>query len=118
MLRRTPETEALLDIEPFVRSEFDTEQNKPLLTKLGVRDTPTGPDRLLDRIRALAQVKNPPFYEVEKWYHRMDKILPKCSTEEQNGVKSAFSEEKMIFSEGGEWVTSKEVFLDSSEEDG
>jgi len=42
LLRRTPETEALLDVEPFVRAEHDTERNRPLLVKLGVRDTPTG----------------------------------------------------------------------------
>jgi hypothetical protein len=48
---------------------------RPLLIKLGVRDTPTGPDRLLDRLRALATVDNPPVYEVEKWYHRLDQLV-------------------------------------------
>jgi len=55
LLRRTPETESLLDVEPFVRAEDDNEHTRPLLIKLGVRDTPTGPDRLLDRLRDLAR---------------------------------------------------------------
>ena len=65
----------LLDIEPFVRGELDTESNRPLLAALGVRDTPTGPERLLERIIALAVVDKPPLYELGKWYHRLDQML-------------------------------------------
>ena len=68
LLRRTPDTESLLDVEPFVRAEFDTEATRSLLDVLGVGSRPTGPDRLLDRLRALATVDDPPVYEVEKWY--------------------------------------------------
>lgn len=111
LLRRTPETEALLDVEPFVRAEHDTEMNRPLLIKLGVRDTPTGSKGLLDRIRALSQARNAPFFEVEKWYHRLDGILLKSSTGEVQEVKNAFRNESLILTETGEWVKSGEVFL-------
>lgn len=117
LLRRTPETESLLEVEPFVRAEDDNEHTRPLLIKLGVRDTPTGPDRLLDRLRDLATVANPPVYEVEKWYHRLDQLVDKCSTEELEDVRGTFAEEKIILTEGNGWACSAEVFLYADEED-
>jgi hypothetical protein len=82
LLRRTPETEALLDVEPFVRADLDTEATRPLLARIGVRDTPTGTDNLVERLKALATVEHPPFFEVQKWCHRLDSIAAKCTTEE------------------------------------
>ena len=117
LLRRTPDTESLLDVEPFVRAEFDTEATRPLLVMLGVRDTPTGPNRLLDRIRALATVENPPVYEVEKWYHRLDQLLNKCSTEEVEEIKGAFAGEKIILTEANGWSNVAGAFLQADEGD-
>ena len=117
LLRRTPDTEALLDVEPFVQAELDTELNRDLLTMLGVGDTPTGVGRLLDRLRALATVNNPPVYEVEKWYHRLDQLVSKCSTDEFEEIKDAFADEKIILTESNGWGTAAEVFLAADEED-
>lgn len=115
LLLRTPETEALLEVESFVRTEYDTEHTKTLLIKLGVRDTPTGSDRLLERLRALATVENPPVYEIGKWYHRLDKIIDKCSTEERQKIKGTFAGEKIILTEKSTWVRAAEVFLHPDE---
>jgi len=117
LLRRTPETESLLEVESFVRAEDDNEHTRPLLIKLGVRDTPTGPDRLLDRLRDLATVANPPVYEVEKWYHRLDQLFDKCSTEECRQIKDSFASNKIILTENSGWARTAEVFLDADEED-
>ena len=72
LLRRTAETEALMDVEPFIHALLDNETSRPLLKLLGVGDVPTGPDRLLGRLQALAESENPPAHEVEKWYRRLD----------------------------------------------
>jgi len=117
LLRRTPDTEPLLDVEPFVHAELDTEANRQLLVMLGVRDTPTGPDRLLDRLQALATVDAPPVYEVEKWCSRLDQIIAKCSTDEFQKIKNAFTHQKLILTTEREWVCAHEVFLDADEED-
>lgn len=117
LLRRTPDTESLLDVEPFVRAEFDIEATRPLLIMLGVRDTPTGPDRLLDRLRALAMANNSPVYEVGKWYHNLDQLLNKCSTDDFEEIKDAFTNEKIILTEASNWGTAAEVFLATDEED-
>lgn len=117
LLRRTPDTESLLDVEPFVRAELDTETTRQVLVMLGVRDTPTGPDRLLDRLRALATVDEPPVYEVEKWCHRLDQMLARCSTEEIQEIRGVFTHEKIILTTDSEWVYTSEVFLNADEED-
>ena len=117
LLRRTPDTEVLIDDEPFIHGLLDNEASRPLLKLLGVADVPTGPDRLLARLRTLAKAENPPAREVEKSYRRLDQMLDGCSTEDFDIIKSAFSEEKLILTENGAWENTFGVFLASDEED-
>lgn len=117
LVRRTPETEALIDVEPFVHGLLDRETTRPLLDLLGVRSTPTGPGRLLDRLRALAKSAKAPAHEVEKWYRRLDQMLDGCSTADAQNIKNAFKAEKLILAQDGTWVTSGGVFLAGDEED-
>lgn len=117
LLRRTPETEYLMDLEPFVHGRLDTEGNRPLLELLGVRATPTGPDRVLDCLRALAKAEKPPVHEVEKWYRRLDQMIDTCSTDDLISIKRAFREENIILSDGHGWAAASSVFLSPDEED-
>lgn len=117
LVRRTPETEALIDVEPFVHGLLDRETTRPLLDLLGVRSTPSGPGRLLDRLRALAKSDKAPAHEVEKWYRRLDQMLDGCSTADAQNIKNAFKTEKLILAQDGTWVTSGGVFLAGDEED-
>jgi hypothetical protein len=117
LLRRTGLTESFLEVEPFIRAEVDNETNRPLLIQLGVRDTPTGPERLLERLIALAGITSPPIYEVEKWYHRLDQMATRCSTDELDQIKTAFQTNKIILTEDRHWVRAGEVFIERAEED-
>lgn len=117
LVRRTPETEALIDVEPFVHGLLDRETTRPLLDLLGVRSTPSGPGRLLDRLRALAKSDKAPAHEVEKWYRRLDQMLDGCSTADAQNIRNAFKTEKLILAQDGTWVTSGGVFLAGDEED-
>lgn len=117
LVRRTPETEALIDIEPFVNGLLDRETTRPLLDLLGVRSTPSGPGRLLERLRALAKFDRAPPHEVERWYRRLDQMLDGCSTADGQNIKSAFKTEKLILAQDGTWATSSGVFLAGDEED-
>ena len=117
LLRRTPETEPLLGTEePFVKASLDSEASRPLLDLLGVRNNPTGPEPLLKRLRALADVNPPLLPEVQKWCHSLDQLFDKCSTEEIQEIKTAFASNRLILTDQGEWATTEEVFLDSDEE--
>ena len=117
LLRRTPETESFIDVEPFIHGRLDTETTQSLLKLLGVRDTPTGPDRVLDCLRALAKAGKPPLHEVEKWYRRLDQMAETCSTADFLKIKQAFREEKITLTEDGAWIGASGVFLSSDEED-
>jgi hypothetical protein len=117
LLRRTPETESLMDVEPFVHGLLDRETTRPLLHLLGVRSTPSGPGRLLDRLRALAKSDRAPAHEVEKWYRRLDQMLDGCSTTDAQTIRDAFKGDKLILAQDGTWVTSGGVFLAGDEED-
>ena len=116
LLRRTGETEALLGVEPFVDAALDTEANRPLLIALGVRDTPTGPNGVLDRLRALSKASNPPVEEVAKWYRRLDKLTNDGGTQDLIAVKQAFATEPIILLDGGGWSTAAGAFLHPDED--
>jgi len=117
LLRRTPETESLIDVEPFVHGLLDRETTRALLELLGVRSAPSGPGRLLDRLSALAKSDRAPAHEVEKWYRRLDQMLESCSTADAKNIKNAFKTSKLILAQDGTWVTSDGVFLAGDEED-
>jgi hypothetical protein len=117
LLRRTPETESLMDVEPFVHGRLDREVMRPLLDLLGVRSTPTGPDRLLDCLRALSKAQNAPAHEVEKWYRRLDQMVDACSTADFQKIRQALRSERLVLTHDGEWVTASAVFLSSDDED-
>lgn len=116
LLRRTPDTEPLLDVEPFVHRELDTEANTQLLKLLGVRDTATSPAQLLERLRALSRAENPPVHEVEKWYYRLDQLLENSSTEDFQTVVRAFQDEKLILTTDVDWVGATGAFLSADDE--
>lgn len=109
---RTPETEPLMGVEPFVCAELDTEATKPLLRLLGVRDTPAGLDKLLERIRSLTRAPDPSplLLEIIKWYDALDKALARCNADDLDTARKAFASEPLILTSAGEWVKSSEVF--------
>ncbi|MDD3846879.1 MAG: ATP-binding protein [Syntrophorhabdaceae bacterium] len=117
LLRRTPETESVIDVEAFIHSRLDTEATRPLLKLLGVSETPTSPDRLLNRLRALAMADKPPVHEVDKWYIRLDQMIETCSTTALAEIKKVFSEEEIILTENSGWSRVSGVFLSLNEDD-
>lgn len=112
---RTPDTEPLMGIERFVRAELDVEANRPLLRLLGVHDTAIGPDKLVNRIRALSQAPAAPVHEVAKWYESLDKVVARCDPELLAEVKDQFAAEPLILTQSLEWASSGEVFRFSEE---
>jgi hypothetical protein len=117
VMRRTAATEPLLDVEPFIPVDVDTEANRPLLKALKVRSTPTGPKQILERIRALAETATPPVEEVEKWYRRLDGLFLNCTSEEVREIRELFESEPLILSESHGWVRSQEVFISATADD-
>jgi hypothetical protein len=117
LMCRTPQTEALMDVEPFVDARLDTEAARPLLILLGVRNTPTGPKQIIERLLALAKASKPPLHELSKWYQRLDSLFENCSTEDQQGIKSIFRKEKLILAEDGTWHTSETAYITANDDD-
>lgn len=117
LLRRTPATEPLLDVELFIDKRFDIERYTPLLDLLGVGTAPTGPAKILASLRSLATSSTPPVSEVEKWYSRLDILFDHCSTEDADEIRNAFANERLILTENGIWETSAGVFLNAEEHD-
>lgn len=116
LMRRTPQTEALMDIEPFIDARLDREGNRAVLDLIGVRSEPTGPAKIIDYLRALSTSKTPPIQEVEKWYRRLDQLYPACSTSDQTSTREAFHSERLILTEDGAWETAGAVSIRSGDD--
>ena len=115
--RRTRETEPLLGIDPFLHPDLDTEATRQLLDLLGVQNKPSGPDRLLQRLRDLAGSTSPLIPEVQKWCHRLDQLFDSCSTWDILRIKQAFKNGKLILTKDNEWASTDEVFLIPDDEE-
>lgn len=119
LFRLTHETEPLIGVEDFVEASLDNEQTWPLLDLMGVRTTPRGPDRLLDRLRELSRGTVPFVNDVDELYKRLDRMLSQSSTEDSNSnmIKQAFQSERLILTENSGWQMPSDVFRTSGEED-
>ena len=116
LLRLTSMTAPVTGVEPFIDPQWDRETARPLLDLLGVRSVPTGPDHLLERLRALAAAATPPVHEVEKWYRRLDQMIDSCSTADQQKIRQALRSERLILSQDGAWMTVPAVFIYGEED--
>jgi len=108
---RTPETEPLFGVEPFVRADLDTEATKPLLRLLGVRDAPAEVEGLIERIRTLAAAPDPGLRlpEILKWYTALGAATARMGADEIGPVREVFLQERLILTDSEEWRTSAEV---------
>ena len=110
LLVRTPQTEPLMGVEPFVKADFDTPKNRPLLEAIGCRLTPAGPEKLLGRIKALSQMEQPPIHELAKWYEAIDKVVARSSASEIVTLQEEFKQHSLIYTQSNEWAKVDEVF--------
>ncbi len=113
LLLRTPDTEPLRDIESFVAAELDTPANRPLLELLGVRATPTGAKKILERLETLSRLPNPTqlLLEIGKLYEALDRIVARCSPKELETAVEAFESKALILGVSLEWKTSDEISI-------
>ncbi len=120
LLLRTPETESLLEIEPFVGAELDdSPDKKDLLRLLGVRDSATSWERVVDRLRALTNVKDTMrvLADVLRLYGALDRVAMRCSPEDLNKLRAVFAAEALVLSNSLEWLSSGELSLHADPEE-
>ncbi|MEI8290676.1 MAG: ATP-binding protein [Verrucomicrobiota bacterium] len=120
LLLRTPDTESLLGIEPFVEGELDdTHDQKKLLRLLGVRDSATSWEKVVERLRGLTKIKDTMrvLADVLRLYEALDRIAMRCSAEDLNELRAVFAAEALILSNKLEWFSSGELSLHADPED-
>jgi hypothetical protein len=120
LLLRTPETESLLGIEPFVAAELDdSAKKKKLLRLLGVRDTSTGWEKVVERLRSLTKAKDPMriIGEVLRYYETLDRIFLRCSSDDQLKLRAVFANEALCLSNSLTWMPANLLCLHADPED-
>jgi hypothetical protein len=114
LLIRTPATEPLQGIHPFVLSDLDNQRTQPLLKRLGARSDDAQPDPIIERIRSLSQILNPPLTELKKWYEAMDRLFVRLLPLDREMVVRAFRDERLIRTSDDGWSQSGQVFVGKS----
>ena len=111
LMLRTPETEAVRDIEKFVQVDFDNHRTQPLLKSLGVRSTPSDFQTVLDRIKAFQQIPNPASYltQLQKLYEAVDRISLRCASDAMARICDQFATQNLILTDGATWANSRIV---------
>lgn len=120
LLLRTADTETLLDLEPFVAAELDdTGDKKALLRWLGVRDTATGWEKVVERLRGLTKIKDTMrvLADVLRLYEALDRVAARCSSDHLAKLRSLFTNEPLVLSNELEWFSSGELSLHADPED-
>jgi hypothetical protein len=121
LLRRTAETEPLIDVERFVNARHDTPATCDLLDMLGVGNTPTGPTKIIDILKSLASAKNPlssiVVADIHKWYRKLDLLTDGLDTGGFAELRRAFRSEKIILTADGDWLALGSVFMHADEDD-
>lgn len=109
LLRVTPHTAFLEDIERFVHLDFDKPELAKILDALGVRSDPTGFDIPLGRLRALAEAEHPPLAALCSLYTTLDRLVARLPADELAALCAAFEREPLVYTADSTWQTSGEV---------
>lgn len=119
LLRSTPDTVPLIDVEPFLTPELDRPEYAKLLDLLGVRSQPANADKLVARIRGLTKAGEMPprlFTELANLYRALDRVSVRLPAEQIDALRHTFREEQLIRTEDGQWETSGGVYQDNSDD--
>lgn len=120
LLLRTPETESLLGIEPFVEAELDDSQDKKkLLRLLGVRVSATSWEKVVERLRGLIKFTDTMrvLADVLRLYEALDRIALRCPAKDLNELRAVFAAEALVLSNTNDWFSSGELSLHADPED-
>jgi hypothetical protein len=112
LLRRTPDTLPLLDVEDFVHDRWDSTESQRALEVLGARSQATDASRLLDRVRALSQSPDPPMGPLRDLYRAIERVLPRLPADRARALVGAFAVEYLIRTESA-WERSGFCFRDN-----
>lgn len=121
LLLRTPDTESLLEVEPFVAPELDNAvAQKELLRCMGVRDKASGWETVVERLRALTKAGDPQkvLGPVLRMYEVLDRIAVRCHAGDLAKLRLLFANEALALSNNLEWVSSGELSLHADSEEG
>ena len=116
LLRRTPENDYLREIEKFVHVSFEGTAFERIVSLLGARSDPAGPDKLLDRIRSLARDGEPPRTALLDCYRALDRLASRVPQEDLDALTGVFASEPLVLADDGTWQTALGVFQTVLEE--
>jgi len=112
LLRATPETSGLTQIEPFVEEDFDQPAFIQLLDLLGVRNKATDPSKIINRIQALshASMDTAILPEIINLYNALDRVVLRMDSEQVTAIKEVFTAEKLLLSGDSTWHVADQIY--------
>lgn len=116
LLRANENTDPLRGVEPFLRDDLDRPEFAELLDLLGVRSRPGSVEKLVQRIRQLTTILEPPVEGLRNLYLALDRTVNHLLPGERTRVIQLFQNEPLIRSDGGEWLRANSVYQRNEED--
>jgi hypothetical protein len=120
LLRRTPDTDQLVGVEPFVNARLDTPATRLMLDILGVDSTPPSPMKVVESLRSLAgadKLEQVTTLEAKGWYSRLDQMSAELDAETVEELRRLFNAEGLILTSEGDWSPLDSVVINANEDD-
>jgi hypothetical protein len=120
LLLRTPDTDQLMGVEPFVNARLDTPATRSMLDILGVDSTPPSPMKIVECLRSLSGADKPEQVttsEAKGWYSRLDQMSAELDAETIEELRRLFNAEGLILTSAGDWSTLDSVVINENEDD-
>jgi hypothetical protein len=117
LLLRTPATEPLKGLQPFVDPTLDTPDNRDVLRAFGARQDAADPELILQQIRILI-AKKAPLTELTPWFNALDFALARPTESALAQVRGAFESEAIIPTSDGAFAKAPQVALSDPDASG
>ncbi len=116
LLRATPATMPLQNIESFIHPDLDRQEYDEILDLLGVRNQPESYDKLVERLSALSKTSTVPSSKIIDLFRALDRVVHRMPAEEVENLRHRFLSEPLVYTSENGWASLQYTFLDNSDQ--
>lgn len=113
LLRATPDTMPLQDVEPFIHPDLDRPEYDEILDLLGVRNQPESYHKLVDRLSALSKTNTVPSSKIIDLFKALDRVVHRMPAEDVKNLRHRFLSVPLAYTSENGWESLQYTFLDN-----
>jgi hypothetical protein len=116
LLRATPATMPLQNIESFIHPDLDKPEYDEILELLGVRNQPESYDKLLERLSILSRTSTVPSSKITDLFRALDRVVHRMPPEDVENLRHRFLSDPLVYTSENSWASLQYTFLDNPDQ--